>query len=492
VTFQFPFDNSYARLPERFFSRVAPAVAPEPRLIKVNRPLAEELGLDADWLASPAGVEVLSGQSVAEGSDPIALAYAGHQFGGFVPQLGDGRAILLGEVVDRSGKRRDIQLKGAGRTRFSRGGDGKAALGPVLREYVVSEAMAALGVPTTRALAAVLTGEPVFRETALPGAVLTRVASSHIRVGTFQFFAARGDTEGLRLLADHVIARHYPDAAEAERPYLALLEAVIAAQADLIARWLLIGFIHGVMNTDNMSISGETIDYGPCAFMDNYDPATVFSSIDERGRYAYGNQPQIGLWNLTRFAETLLPLLDEDQERAVAQAEAALTGYRDKFEASYDPGLNRKFGLASLRDGDAELESEILTAMKQNQVDFTLFFRRLADVQAEDSDAEPLRALFVDPTQCDAWLPRWRQRLAVEPQDAAERRAAMRAVNPAYIPRNHRVEAVIRAAVDQGDFSPFEELNRVLAQPFDDQPEFLRYAQPPEAFERVIRTFCGT
>ncbi len=492
MTFQFPFDNSYARLPERFYARVAPAVAPEPRLIRVNGPLAEELGLDADWLASPAGVAVLSGQRVADGSDPIALAYAGHQFGGFSPQLGDGRAILLGEVIDRAGRRRDIQLKGAGRTRFSRGGDGKAALGPVLREYVVSEAMAALGVPTTRALAAVLTGETVFRETALPGAVLTRVAASHIRVGTFQFFAARGDTEGVKLLADHVIARHYPDAAGAERPYLALLERVIAAQADLIARWLLIGFIHGVMNTDNMSVSGETIDYGPCAFMDNYDPATVFSSIDERGRYAYGNQPLIGQWNLTRLAETLLPLLDEDQDRAVALAEEALIAYRARFEESYDPGLNRKFGLAARHDGDDELESEILTAMKQNQVDFTLFFRRLADIQDEGSDAEPVRALFVDPTRADAWLARWRKRLAEEPQDAAERRAAMRAVNPAYIPRNHRVEAIIRAAVDEGDFAPFEELTTVLSHPFDDQPEFARYAEPPQDDERVLQTFCGT
>ena len=492
MTFQFPFDNSYARLPERFYSRVSPAVAPEPRLIRVNRPLAEELGLDADWLASPDGVEVLSGRRVADGSDPIALAYAGHQFGGFSPQLGDGRAILLGELVDRNGRRRDIQLKGSGRTRFSRGGDGKAALGPVLREYVVSEAMAALGVPTTRALAAVLTGEAVFRETALPGAVLTRVAASHIRVGTFQFFAARGDTEGLRLLADHVIARHYPDAAGAERPYLALLEQIIAAQAALIARWLLIGFIHGVMNTDNMSVSGETIDYGPCAFMDNYDPATVFSSIDERGRYAYGNQPQIGLWNLTRLAETLLPLLDGDQDRAVGQAEEALAGYRARFEESYDPGLNRKFGLATTRDGDAALESEILTAMKENQVDFTLFFRRLADVQDDASDTEPLRSLFVDPTPADAWLPRWRMRLAEEAEGAAERRAAMRKVNPAYIPRNHRVEAIIRAAVDEGDFAPFEELIAVLSHPFDDQPDFARYAEPPQDSERVLQTFCGT
>lgn len=492
MAFQFPFDNSYARLPERFYSRVAPAAAPEPRLLKVNRPLAAELGLDADWLASPAGIEVLSGQRVADGSDPIALAYAGHQFGGFVPQLGDGRAILLGEVVDRHGRRRDIQLKGAGRTRFSRGGDGKAALGPVLREYVVSEAMAALGVPTTRSLAAVLTGEPVFRETVLPGAVLTRVAASHIRVGTFQFFAARGDSEALRLLADHVIQRHYPAAAEAENPSLAMLEAVIAAQAELIARWLLIGFIHGVMNTDNMAVSGETIDYGPCAFMDAYDPATVFSSIDERGRYAYGNQPLIGQWNLTRLAETLLPLIDDDQDRAIAQAEAALGGYRAAFERSYDAGLQRKFGLITRRDGDAELESAALTALTENQVDFTLFFRRLAEVQGEGSDAEPVRSLFIDPTRADEWLARWRKRLSEEPQSAAERRTAMRAVNPAYIPRNHRVEAVIRAAVDADDLAPFEELLAVLARPFDDQPEFAGYAEPPQEHERVLRTFCGT
>jgi uncharacterized protein YdiU (UPF0061 family) len=492
VTLQFPFDNSYARLPERFYARVAPAAAPEPRLIKVNRALAEELGLDSDWLASPAGVEVLSGQRVADGSDPIALAYAGHQFGGFVPQLGDGRAILLGEVVDRNGKRRDIQLKGSGRTRFSRGGDGKAALGPVLREYVVSEAMAALGVPTTRSLAAVLTGEPVFRETVLPGAVLTRVAASHIRVGTFQFFAARGDVEGLRLLADYVIDRHYPEVAGADHPYLALFGRVMAAQAELIARWLLIGFIHGVMNTDNMTISGETIDYGPCAFMDAFDPATVFSSIDQNGRYAYGNQPMIGQWNLTRLAETLLPLLDEDQDRAIAQAEEALGGYRDLFEQHYDAGLRRKFGLFTERDGDPELISPILTAMKDNQVDFTLFYRRLADAQGTDADAEPLRALFVDPTAADGWLAQWRQRLAAEPQSPAERRAAMRAVNPAYIPRNHRVEAIIRAAVDEGDFAPFEELMMVVSRPFDDQPDYVRYAEPPRPDERVLQTFCGT
>jgi uncharacterized protein YdiU (UPF0061 family) len=355
MTIQLPFDNSYARLPARFYAPVAPMKPPSPRLIRLNRELASELGLDADQLAGPDGLEVLSGREVAGGSEPIALAYAGHQFGGFSPQLGDGRAILLGEVIDRQGRRRDIQLKGAGRTPFSRGGDGRAALGPVLREYVVSEAMAALGVPTTRALAAVATGDRVFREGALPGAVLTRVASSHIRVGTFQFFAARGDTEGVRLLADHVLARHYPAAAEAERRYRGLLDAVIAAQAELIARWLLIGFIHGVMNTDNTSVAGETIDYGPCAFMDAYDPATVFSSIDRAGRYAYGNQPAMAHWNLARFAETLLPLLSENEDAAIEEAQDALAAFGPAFEQAYHAGLRAKLGLATSRDEDVAL-----------------------------------------------------------------------------------------------------------------------------------------
>ena len=343
---QIPFDNLYARLPERFYARVSAARFPAPGLIRLNRELACSLGLDPDWLQSPEGLEILSGQRVTEGSEPIALAYAGHQFGNFVPQLGDGRAILLGEVVAPDGKRRDIQLKGAGRTPFSRGGDGRAALGPVLREYVVSETMAALGIPTTRSLAAVTTGEEVIRDTPLPGAVLTRVASSHVRVGTFQYFAARGDTEGVRLLADHVIARHYPDAALAERPYRALLDAVVAAQAELIARWLLVGFIHGVMNTDNMSVAGETIDYGPCAFLDAYDPGKVYSSIDRMGRYAYGAQPRIALWNLTRLAETILPLLAEEESAAMAEAEEALAFFRPRFQQTYEAGLMRKLGLS--------------------------------------------------------------------------------------------------------------------------------------------------
>jgi uncharacterized protein YdiU (UPF0061 family) len=425
-------------------------------------------------------------------AQPIAAAYAGHQFGHFTPQLGDGRAVLLGEVVDRDGVRRDVQLKGAGPTPFSRRGDGRAALGPVLREYVLSEAMAALGIPTTRALAAVLTGETVRREDLLPGAVFTRVAASHIRVGTFQYFAARQDVEGLRVLADYVIARHYPEAARAERPYRALLEGVIGRQAELVARWLLVGFIHGVMNTDNMQVAGETIDYGPCAFMDAYHPGTVYSSIDQQGRYAYGNQPRIALWNLTRLAETLVPLLADEAETGVAEAEGALGVFAPRFERAYHAGLRRKLGLFTEREEDPALAGDLLKAMTENEADFTLTFRRLADAAAGEGADEPVRERFIDPTAFDAWAARWRARLALEPQDGATRRAAMRAVNPAFIPRNHRVEAVIRAAEDRDDFGPFEDLLAVLSNPFEDQPAFAPYAEPPQAHEVVHQTFCGT
>ncbi|MCC2978023.1 YdiU family protein [Sphingomonas sp. PL-96] len=485
-----PFDNSYARLPQQFFAAAQPLQSPSPALIQVNEALAAELGIDSEWLKSPAGLDVLSGRAIAQGSEPIAQAYAGHQFGNFVPQLGDGRAILLGEVVDRAGRRRDIQLKGAGRTPFSRGGDGRAALGPVLREYLVSEAMAALGIPTTRALAAVTTGEPVVRETILPGAMLTRVASSHIRVGTFQFFAARGDEEAVRHLADHVIARHYPAAAENPQPYRALLDAVISAQAALVARWLLVGFIHGVMNTDNMSVAGETIDYGPCAFMDVYDAATVFSSIDRAGRYAYGNQPRIAHWNLTRLAETLLPLLDEDENAAVEQAQDALGGFGAMFEQTYFGGLRRKVGLLSDEPEDMELMNALLTRMTENQVDFTLLFRALG--RAASGEDEPARALFVDPTAFDAWATQWRARLARDGQAAADRRAAMDRVNPAFIPRNHQVEAMITAAVERQEYTPFHRMLDVLSRPFEDQPDALDLAEPPLPHERVAATFCGT
>jgi uncharacterized protein YdiU (UPF0061 family) len=492
MTVHFPFQNTYAALPANFFARVSPTPVASPRLIKLNRPLAIHLGLDPDLLESPEGTEILAGKRVPDGADPIAMAYAGHQFGHFVPQLGDGRAILLGEVIDADGVRRDIQLKGSGPTPFSRRGDGRAALGPVLREYIVSEAMAALGIPTTRSLAAAITGENVMRETQLPGAVLTRVASSHIRVGTFQYFAARSDTEGVRRLADHVIERHYPQVAGAERPYLALLSAVIARQAELVARWLLVGFIHGVMNTDNTSISGETIDYGPCAFMDQYDPATVFSSIDEQGRYAYANQPRIALWNLTRLAECLLPLLSDDKDKAIEEAQLVLGEFAEKFTSAYQAGLRSKIGLFTMRDGDEALVQDLLDAMAKHRADFTLTFRRLSDAAFDPAGDAEVRSLFVDPSAYDEWAARWRQRLGEEPQTAAERRAAMRSVNPAFIPRNHRVEAVIEAAVSRDDFEPFEVLLTVLSKPYEDQPDFAGYADPPEPHQRVLQTFCGT
>ena len=459
---------------------------------ELNAGLAASLGLDPEELASPEGVEVLAGNRVPEGASPIALAYAGHQFGHFVPQLGDGRAILLGEIVGRDGLRRDIQLKGSGRTPFSRGADGRAALGPVLREYIISEAMAALGVPTTRALAAVTTGQPVLRETALPGAVLTRVAASHIRVGTFQYIAARGDTEALRQLADYVIARHYPEAATAEQPYRALLDAVVARQADLVARWLLIGFIHGVMNTDNTSISGETIDYGPCAFMDAYDPATVFSSIDHLGRYAYGNQPNIAQWNLARLAETLLPLLAEDEAKALAAAEESLGSFAAIFHAAYLGGLRRKLGLAAEHEGDAELAQDLLTRMAESHADFTLSFRLLCAASADTEGDAAVRALFADGCAYDAWAARWRRRMTEDTMDPDARSSAMRAVNPAYIPRNHLVEAALDAAVSRQDFAPFEQLLEVLSRPFEERPGYERYAAPPAPEERVQQTFCGT
>ncbi len=492
MTVHFPFQNSYSALPANFFARVAPTPVAAPRLIKLNRPLARQLGLDPDLLETPEGAEILAGKMVPDGADPIAMAYAGHQFGQFVPQLGDGRAILLGEVIDKDGVRRDIQLKGSGPTPFSRRGDGRAALGPVLREYIVSEAMYALGIPTTRSLAAVVTGEHVIRETALPGAVLTRVAASHIRVGTFQYFAARRDTEALRRLADHVINRHYPELLGSERPYHALLAAVVARQADLIARWLLVGFIHGVMNTDNTSISGETIDYGPCAFMDAYDPAQVFSSIDEMGRYAYANQPRIALWNLTRLAECLLPLFGEEQEKAIEQAQEILGAFPETFSAAYQAGLRRKVGLFTEREGDEALIQDLLDAMAKNAADFTLTFRRLGDAAGNEDGVADVRAQFMDPSAFDDWAKRWRERTAIEPQTEAERQAAMHAVNPMFIPRNHRVEAVIRAAVDNDDYAPFEELVKVLEKPFEDQPDYAAYADPPLPDQRVLQTFCGT
>ena len=481
------FDNSYARLPDRFYARLDPTPVSAPRLLKLNDALVRELGLELEMLATPQGVEVLAGNRIAVGSQPIALAYAGHQFGNFVPQLGDGRAVLLGEVVDRAGVRRDIQLKGSGPTPFSRRGDGRAALGPVLREYLVSEAMAALGIPTTRSLAAVATGEPVIREAVLPGAVLTRVAGSHIRVGTFQFFAARGDGEALRLLADHVIARHYPDVRHDANPYRALFERVIARQADLVARWMLVGFIHGVMNTDNCSIAGETIDYGPCAFMDTYKPDTVFSSIDHGGRYAYANQPRICHWNLARFGETLLPLLDDDTDKALAIANEILSAFQSRYGTALMTGMRRKLGLFSEEEGDGALAQELLDAMAEGAADFTKTFRAL-DPESDDK----ARPLFAESARYESWASRWRERLAREPQDADARRAAMRSVNPVYVPRNHRVEAVLAAAIERDDYQLFEEFLAVLARPFEERAQFADYAEPAPADQGVYRTFCGT
>lgn len=494
-TVRFGFENSYARLPERFFARLDPTPVAAPRLVRVNENLALDLGLDPAALASERGVDILAGNRIAEGSEPLSIAYAGHQYGSFVPQLGDGRAILLGEVTGRDGTRYDIQLKGSGRTPFSRGGDGRAALGPVLREYIVSEAMAALGVPTTRALAAVITGENVLRETALPGAVFTRVAASHLRVGTFQYFAARRDTEGTRTLADYAIARHYPEAAHAMQPYRALLDGVITRQAQLIARWMLLGFIHGVMNTDNTSISGETIDYGPCAFMEAYDPATVFSSIDRQGRYAYGNQPRVGLWNLARLAEALLPVLEQEaasEDVALAWANEALAAFEPQFEETRSAGLLRKLGLFTEREGDAALAGDLLERMAANRADFTLTFRRLCDAAAEAEDDASVRALFSDPGAYDAWAARWRRRLEEEPVAAETRAAAMRMANPAFIPRNHLVEAALNAAVWRQDFQPFEKLLDVVSRPYEDRPDLEFYTTPARPEEYVSQTFCGT
>jgi uncharacterized protein YdiU (UPF0061 family) len=488
----FAFDNSYARLPESFYARLAPAPVRAPRLVRLNEGLARELNLDPAALASPDGVAVLAGNRTPGRGEPLAMAYAGHQFGMFVPQLGDGRAILIGEVIGRDGLRRDIQLKGSGRTPFSRSGDGRAALGPVLREYIVSEAMAALGVPTTRSLAAVTTGETVVRDRLLPGAVLTRVALGHVRVGTFEFFSARGDADSTRRLADYVIARCYPEAAGAENPYRALLDLVIARQASLVAQWLHIGFIHGVMNTDNMSVAGETIDYGPCAFMDAYNPATVYSSIDHYGRYAYANQPRIAQWNLARLAETLLPHLAGEEAAAIEIGTEAVAGFVPRFDAAFVAGLRRKLGLLRAEPEDLLLAKDLLDRMAEGGADFTLTFRRLCDAAGGPHRDEAVRGLFADPDAFDVWAARWRERLLRDGGDTGARSALMRAANPAFIPRNHLVEEAIAAAQDRGDFAPFENLLAVLAKPYDDQPDAARYAAPPRPEEIVRQTFCGT
>lgn len=484
------FDNSYARDLQGFYVPWQAEPAPAPRLLQVNRELAQELGFDVSSLSDETAAAIFSGNRLPDGASPLAQAYAGHQFGGFSPQLGDGRALLLGEVKGRDGMRRDIQLKGSGRTPFSRGGDGKAAVGPVLREYLIGEAMHALGIPTTRALAAVATGEDIVRESALPGAVLTRVAASHVRVGTFQFFAARGETDKVRQLADYVLARHYPERCNAAEPYLALFEAVLNRQAALIARWMLVGFVHGVMNTDNMTVSGETIDYGPCAFLDAYDPKGVFSSIDHHGRYAYANQPRIAQWNLTRFAEALLPLIDADADEAARRLTNVLGLFAPRYRANWLEGMRAKLGLGTAEDADGELADGLFAVMAAGQADFTLAFRRLSQLVL--GDAEPARRLFADPAAFDAWTQRWQQRMAREAIVPAERAVAMNRVNPIYIPRNHKVEEALQAASAGGQMHQFEQLLTVLRCPFEERAGLEHYAMPAPASFGRYKTFCGT
>jgi len=499
----FRFDNSFARELRGFYVPWQPAAVPAPRLLFVNHSLAAELGLDAASLAGPAGAAMFAGNALPDGAEPLAQAYAGHQFGGFSPQLGDGRALLLGEVIDRQGFRRDIALKGSGRTPFARGGDGKAAVGPMLREVLVSEAMHALGIPTTRALAVAATGEPVYREHTLPGAVLTRVAASHIRVGTFEFFASRDDVESLRKLAEYTIARHDHAMVTAPKPVLALLRAVAERQSALVAQWMNVGFIHGVMNTDNMTISGETIDYGPCAFMEAYDPAAVFSSIDHQGRYAFGNQPDVACWNLARLAETLLPLLSDDPEQAMGMATEVIDGFPAQYRRHLLRGRRAKLGLRRSEtdddSADAALADDWLNLLHVERVDFTLAWRRLADAAA--GDEAPLRALFAGAQAPDAWLTRWHARCVSEDRNAVqdsamagiERARAMRSVNPGVIPRNHRVEEALAAASDEGDLAPFERLLDALRQPYDEAGDLTPYAAPaPAAVTACYRTFCGT
>jgi serine/tyrosine/threonine adenylyltransferase len=497
-TMRLGLQHSYAALPPRFYAAVGPTPVANPQLVVFNTALAEELGLDPGAVERNAAV-VFSGNQLPEDANPIAMAYAGHQFGAFVPRLGDGRAILIGEIRGRDGVLRDIQLKGAGLTPFSRNGDGRAVLGPMLREYLISEAMHALGIPSTRSLAVVTTGERVYRDDVLPGAVLTRVAASHVRVGTFQYFAARGDQEGLRELLEYVIARHYPAAREAGSPALAVLKEVAQRQVALIADWMLVGFIHGVMNTDNMAISGETIDYGPCAFMDEYDPKTVFSSIDHSGRYSYANQPAVAQWNLARFAETLLPLIDPDIEKAVAAATEVLEPFIDQFDARFLAGMRRKIGLSSSMQGDAELVRTLLATMQQSHADFTLTFRRLALAARDPGHIVSLRELFTPDSEIEAWLRAWQERLAKDPQSASARAAGMLEggrghgpASPAFIPRNHHVEAALTAA-QSGDYAPFRKLLGILQRPYDDQPEAAaEYGQAPHPSQRVLQTFCGT
>ena len=487
------FSNSYTQLPDQFYSRQLPEPVTSPGLIRVNSQLAEYLGIDPTWLESEQGLEFIAGNYIPQGADPVATVYAGHQFGGWSPQLGDGRAVLMGEVIAEDGIRYDIQLKGSGRTPYSRGGDGRSPVGPVLREYVLCEAMAVLGVPTSRALGAVTTGEKVMRSGRIPGAVFARVAQSHIRIGTFQYFAAQRDYASVKALTDHVIQRHYPQAAQADNPVLALLDAVVARQASLIAKWQCLGFIHGVMNTDNVLLSGETIDYGPCAFMDEFDPAKVFSSIDQGGRYAYRNQPHIAHWNLGMLAQALLPLLDDDQANALALGQAAIDVFPELYQSAYQSTMLKKLGLSGSTEEDEALIKELLTLMHEQQTDFTLTFRRLADlVDPDNASGGGVGSLIELPAAFEPWLQRWQQRLAEDPQNSSTRQAGMYAANPVFIPRNHLLEEAIEIATLEEDFEPFHRLVDVLARPNEYDPALSRYALPPGPGQQVMQTFCGT
>ncbi|USB32297.1 protein adenylyltransferase SelO [Paenibacillus sp. YPG26] len=479
------FDNSYARLPESLYQVANPTPVRSPELVAASGEVAKALGLDIQALHSRQGIEILAGNQLPEGALPIAQAYAGHQFGYFT-KLGDGRAVLLGEQITPGGERYDIQLKGAGRTPFSRGGDGRAALGPMLREFIISEAMHALGIPTTRSLAVVTTGQPVQRDTELPGAVLTRVAASHLRVGTFQYAAAGGtSSEELQTLADYTIQRHFPEVLAEENRYLGLLQQVIQRQAELIAKWQLVGFIHGVMNTDNMALSGESIDFGPCAFMDTYDPDTVFSSIDQEGRYAYGNQPQIAAWNLARFAETLLPLLHADREEAVKLAEGEIYRFTELFHGHWLSEMRAKLGLSNEEPEDESLIQELLEMMKNTRADYTNTFRALTFGKLEDTP-------MYGTNEFAGWYEKWQARLDRQPEGAAHSEELMRSSNPAVIPRNHRVEEALQAAVTKGDYSVMERLLEVLASPYAHSADQLEYTTVPESTSRPYRTYCGT
>jgi uncharacterized protein YdiU (UPF0061 family) len=483
------FDNTYAALPNRFYSRLNPEPVSSPQTIRVNDALAERLGFDADWLATEEGAEFAVGNRVIEGSDPIATVYGGHQFGNWAGRLGDGRALLLGEVLDQNDERFDVQLKGSGRTPYSRRGDGRSPLGPVLREYIVSEAMAALGIPTTRALVAATTGEQVRRETTLPGGVLVRVAKSHIRIGTFQYFASQDDPEAIEQLANYVVERHY---SALEDPSLVdLLRAVAARQAELVAQWQLVGFIHGVMNTDNMLLSGETIDYGPCAFLNEYDPETVYSSIDRMGRYAFGNQPRIAQWNLSRLAQALLGPTDAD-DAAWEEAQEVIDEFPDMFREAYGQGMARKLGLREFGEDDWPLVEDLLELMYETESDYTLTFLRLSELVEPGSEEGRVPDLDPLPEAFDPWLERWRARMDDDSSSAADRAEMMRSENPVFIARNHLVNEAIEAAVSDDDFSKFHELVDVLASPYDYQPSKGGFALPPEPDQRVQATFCGT